>query len=230
MGTVIQFTDYDKKVKKVLVLDAHYRSNCVDSWGMLNKKCSLPNISGSPEYLNLKYSYRTTTPEGAKTYSDEQLNSFTYLPKDPNSAKYNCDTWLKEGENYTDSSEWRVKGVHSVSLARSIKVNGIGCDIPNIQTLARIFCDADTLDSLDPTGSSYSNFLLGSKNSNGTWRLGQKTLSDVQVEWSVRSSSQAYSYYNWEINYQGYIKYQSLVADQEPRIHILPFIPILELS
>ena len=42
----------------------------------------------------------------------------------------------------------------AVHHCRSQVVDGVACDLPNVQELARLFCDALFIDSLDPTAAS----------------------------------------------------------------------------
>lgn len=62
---------------------------------------------------------------------------------------------VKHSENIdVDQDHIYTVYVYAVSKCRSVLVNGTGCNVPNIQQLARIYCDALLLDSMDPTASA----------------------------------------------------------------------------
>lgn len=53
-----------------------------------------------------------------------------------------------------------ISGVPAVRYARSQIINGQGCDIPNIQQMIRIYCDALFIDSIDPTAAANPQLAL----------------------------------------------------------------------
>ena len=148
MGTVMEFND--GKDRKVLVLDAQYRVRDVMMTSKYNDT-SLPNYT---TYKNTNDTYyinggsSATTPSACSSLTDNTLNSLWVNSIDVNTSKYNTDVWLTQPD------------CECATHCRSIKVNGTGCDIPNFQTLLRIFCEGVLLDELDPTVSSYPDLKL----------------------------------------------------------------------
>ena len=150
MGTVIEFNDGQDR--KVLVLDAQYRDyRCRLYTQQEVDITTLPNLNNvdyaghNTVYINGEVSPSVTlSPEVCKTYTDEYLNQ-TFVV-DTNTSRYNTTEILNSG--YAGSA---------VTWCRSQTVDGVGCDVPNIQTLYRIFCDALALDELDPTIGEYSH-------------------------------------------------------------------------
>lgn len=153
MGTIMEFND--GQPRKVLVLDAQYRE--VKKWGTEGyDPTSLQNYD--------KISYLTS---GA-VMTDTEMNSNFSKAIDANTARQNCDTWMTRN-SVTDTVG--ILGVPAVAHARSIVVDEKGCDVPNIQTLKRIFLEADSIDALDPTVAAHRGKALGNMNSNGFWRV-----------------------------------------------------------
>ena len=157
MGTVMEFNDGSPR--KVIVLDAQYRG-----YGMITNDgygidTALPNYqsknSNSTWYINGGSS--STTCAACASVTDATLNSLWASSIDANTSKHNTDVWI----GYSDST--------AAQLARGVKVDGVGCDIPNFQTLMRIYCEAEALDAMDPTVSSYAGNALGSANTNDSW-------------------------------------------------------------
>lgn len=157
MGTVLEFND--GSARKVLVLDAKYRGSGImcDNY----TDTSLPNYSTSNTNGcwdidgDNDYDANSNHPQ----MTDAELNSLWANSIDSNTGKYNTDIWLTQ------------TNPEAANLCRAVKVDGTGCDIPNIQTLMRIFCEANLLDSMDPTVSDYPTNALGDANSNGWWRI-----------------------------------------------------------
>jgi len=166
MGTVMEFND--GQARKAVILDAKYRTKA--QFGTYGKDSSLTNYQSQNKndtwYIN--GGSAATTPDACKTLTDAFLNDMWATSKDQNAAKQNDDVWLTY-EGTTDSQS--ISGVPAVRAAREVKVNGVGCDIPNHQTLMRMYCDADIIDSLDPTVAAYPGNALGSANTNGAWKI-----------------------------------------------------------
>ena len=157
MGTVICFNDGQDR--EVLVLDAKYRTlanlNTYNKEMLLSSKSSI-NVNGNT-FLNGIEDWLYNQSNKFKV-SDTHLNKLWFTTTyDTNTSKYNTDVLI-------DSPA----AIH----CRSINVGGVGCDIPNIQTLMRIYCEAERLDALDPTVSQYSNYAFSEVNPNGWWRPG----------------------------------------------------------
>lgn len=176
MGSVLEY--YDTSYKKIIVLDALYRDflqfgaynyTMTSLTGYTNYNHTQPN----PPYikyshiihgLDESYSYSLDTPP--IQMSDFELNKLWINSIDSKTAKYNCNQWMTRN-TYTDSAS--IKGVPAVNHCRSISINDVKCDLPNIQQLMRIFVEADMIDALDPTLDSNLTKALGLKNSNGFW-------------------------------------------------------------
>ncbi len=145
MGTVIEFNDGQDR--KVLVLDAQYRAR----WQMMT---STSNDTSLPNYISkntnntwyIDGGSSATTPSACASLTDDTLNSLWVNSIDDNTSKYNTDVWFTQPD------------CEAATHCRSITVNGVGCDIPNIQTLMRIYCEGVLLDALDPTVTSYQDF------------------------------------------------------------------------
>ena len=176
MGSVLEY--YDASYKKIIVLDALYRDflqfgaynyNMTSLTGYTNYNHTQPTppyikYSHTIHGLDESYSYSLDIPP--IQMSDFELNKLWVNSIDSKTAKYNCDQWMTRN-TYTDSAS--IKGVPAVNHCRSILINDVKCDLPNIQQLMRIFVEADMIDSLDPTLDSNLTKALGLKNSNGFW-------------------------------------------------------------
>lgn len=147
MGTVMEFNDGQDR--KVLVLDAQYRARKLKMTSS-TKDTKLPNYptSNTNGTLYIDGGSSATTPRDCASLTDATLNSLWVNSIDANTSKYNTDVWLTQPD------------CACATHCRSIKVNGIGCDIPNFQTLLRIYCEGVLLDELDPTASSYRDLKL----------------------------------------------------------------------
>ena len=148
MGTVIEFNDGQDR--KVLVLDAAYRTKAM-MVGYSSTDSILPNYAGSNTngtwYIDGSNS--STSPSVCESLVDSTLNSLWVNHIDANTSRYNTDVWLT------------MTGCDAATHCRSITVDGVGCDIPNFQTVQRIYCEAVNLDALDPTVAEYSSYALG---------------------------------------------------------------------
>lgn len=160
---------------KVLVLDAQYRARKL-------KMTSSYTNTGLPDYPKLNNTNNTpiihgtsssTSPSACASLTDATLNSLWVDSIDANTSKHNTDVWLTQAD------------CECATHCRSIKVNGVGCDIPNLQTLMRIFCEGVLLDELDPTVSSYPDLKLSDWFN--SWKLWSST------EYSTYAIRQMYS-------------------------------------
>lgn len=185
MGTVMEFTD--NKLRMVIVLDAIYRTHL--AWGP-NSDSPLKNYK--PENSSFCLS---------ESMTDAQLNSF--LPfQDAGTSKSNTDA--------LNSSKYPA-----AYFCRQIKVNGVGCDLPNFNTLARIWINRVSLDSIDPTIAQAPNYTLAD------WFFVQNESYQM-----VSSSTEYNEYSQWQIvtngcTYPGHAWYKQLK---------LGVIPVLELA
>jgi hypothetical protein len=157
MGTVICYNDGVDR--EVLVLDAKYRTlgnlNTSRYKELVGKVDNWSNINGNPFLNGVISSYNT--PNRFKV-TDRYLNKLWFdTTYDTKTSKYNTDVLID---------------CTAAQHCRSIKVNGVGCDIPNIQILMRIYCEANRLDGLDPTVTQYATYAFGDVNPNGWWKPG----------------------------------------------------------
>ena len=192
----------DGSPRKVIVLDAQYRgcgaiaSDTTDT--------ALPNYqsknSNSTWYINGGSS--STTCAACASVTDATLNSLWASSIDANTSKYNTDVWI----GYSDSP--------AAQLARGVIVDGEGCDIPNLQTLMRIYCEAEALDAMDPTVSSYTGNALGSANTNGSWYIAGFNYSWSSTEYSSDRCRL--------VGYYGYCGYYY-------KNHLYSVVPVLEI-
>lgn len=156
MGTVMVCNDHGV-TRHILVLDARYRAAKVwaasavtpSSLTQYDLNNSLGNgcINGSNQSNALpNLSDGTTT--------DSYLNNIWASNHDARTSKNNCDIWLSAGGS----------NMTAISYARSVTVNGVGCDIPNMQIAFRISCDSKFLNEMDPTAAQYPSmaFDIGS--------------------------------------------------------------------
>ncbi len=149
MGTVIEFNDGQDR--KVLVLDAQYRVRQMNFSSTGSHSAStLQNYDTYNTNVNwyINGVKSNTTPSACESVTDTTLNTIWVNSIDTNTSRQNTDVWV----TFQDC------GV--AHHCRSITVDGIGCDIPNIQTLLRIFCEGNNLDMMDPTVADYPDLQL----------------------------------------------------------------------
>ena len=180
MGTVMEFTDGTPR--KVVVLDAKYRTKKkFGTYGL-----DMPNLTnyatanthGDWDIDNDgDYDANTNNPQ----MTDAQLNAAWINSIDAKTAKQNCDEWMTK-TSYTDSQS--IVGVPAVQYCRSVTVDGVACDLPNIQTLMRMQCEANAIDALDPTVAQYPTYALGTANTSGFWNFGGTTAAWSSTEYS----------------------------------------------
>lgn len=164
MGTVMEYTDADGVHKKVLILDAVYRSfakissdsTCPSTLTALGDADNNPNI-----YNAVRNTYITGTNPPLQSMSDTFLN--TLWPEgtvDNNSSAYNTQQWLTLASN--------PEAAQAVS---NIKVNGVACQLPNFNVALRMYLDRDAIDALDPTIVDNPTKALGKANPNGIFGM-----------------------------------------------------------
>lgn len=174
MGTVMEFNDGQDR--KVLILDAKYRAKGLMMTSDDETDTSLPNYSqyntNDTRYIDGGSS--DITPSACASLTDATLNSLWANSIDANTSKYNTDVWLTKPD------------CDCATHCRSIKVNGVGCDIPNIQISIRIYCEGVLLDELDPTVSLYPKFKLNHWfNKGALWSSSELSTSEVlAVVWN----------------------------------------------
>lgn len=167
MGTVMEFNDGQDR--KVIVLDAVYRGREIFGCSDYNPT-KIPVTDGPAEYYQLG-----GTVTNSKTFTDDYLNTNMDII-DSLTSKQNCDIWMTFQED-------AYEGLPAIEHCRSILINDIPCDLPNIQTLIRIYCDGDILDEMDPTVADNPRKALGLKNPTGAWSI-DPTSSGMQYVWS----------------------------------------------
>lgn len=136
MGSVMFWNDGIDRL--TLILDASFRGSAVFTSKAVNVS-ALPatNISCGQSFC------ASNVPAGQMT--DAMLNS---VARDPNTSRHNCDVWM------------RYAGMEAVRACRKIGVGGQSCDLPNCQLAARIMCDAEFIDSIDPTAGTNPTLAL----------------------------------------------------------------------
>lgn len=169
MGTVIEFND--GILRKVLVLDAKYRENSIQLSDDTTTDLPLTNYSASNNknnsYLNGSSNLNTNS---SYNITDETLNSLWWT--DDYTSRINTDAWLRKSD-----------GSPAATFCRNIEVEGTPCDLPNFQTLQRIYCEAIHLDQLDPTVTEFSN--LKATKLFASSRVWSSTECDAQYAWSI---------------------------------------------
>lgn len=164
MGTVMEYTDADGVHKKVLILDAAYRSSvkissdstCPSTLMALGDADNNPNI-----YNAVRNTYITGANPPLQSMSDTFLN--TLWPEgtvDNNSSAYNTQQWLTLASN-PDAAQ----------AVSNIKVNGVACQLPNFNVALRMYLDRDAIDALDPTIVDNPTKALGKANPNGIFGM-----------------------------------------------------------
>ena len=138
----------DKGVqKKMLILDAAYRVRG-KTWGAYGTDLSLTNYTNSWFYLGSWNTSTSTNVTNSKTLTDDAINSGMPF-RDTNTARANTNVIMTVSD--TQAAHW----------CREKTIDGTGCDLPNIQQLVRIYCDALFIDSLDPTVAGNPTLSLG---------------------------------------------------------------------
>ena len=211
-GAILKFSDTYIGNMTVLVLWAKYRfhtqfcttGSCGNFTGAPTSY-SRPSGLNAWSYLNMNNSSTASSTTIASTIPDWWLNTFDGIPYDKQSGKKNCDAWLKTSGKYP-----------AIDQCRSLIINGSGCDVPDMRTLTRIYCDAEAIDSIDPTVVDYPGNALGTKNTNGYWWVAKA--SNRHVLSSTRASSTM-----WSLQYTGDVENScSSSADHS-------VVPVLEL-
>lgn len=200
-GTVLIFDDYGEIVY-MLIADAAYRGTAAwDNMYTNNKDAvdtTIPNIS-SISAIKFNGSSSNITTTIASTITDAQLNNLFGSNRDTNTSKQNTDILV-------NSYAYRAP---AANFCRSVVIDGRGCDLCNIQRLARIYCEADFLDTMDSTVSSYPSNKLSN------WKIGGQS--------SAWSSSEVDNLFVWVVTSVGnYTNY--------PKANVLSVIPVQELS
>jgi hypothetical protein len=178
MGTVMEYIDADASKKKVLILDASYRSTGKSaSTSVCPSTLKQIAPSATEDISNaVGNNYVTGFANATRLFmSDSYLNIIWPADKvDSHSSAYNTQQWL---ELATDPA--------AAQYASAITVAGTACQVPNLNVALRIFIEANNLDALDPTLSANATKALGDANPNGFFGIGiNKALATSSIGWS----------------------------------------------
>jgi hypothetical protein len=179
MGTVMEYTDADSIKKKVLILDASYRSTGTSaSTNVCPSTLKQIAPSATEDISNaVANQYVTDSVDTLRLpISDSYLNKVWPADKvDSHSSAYNTQQWL---ELATDPA--------AAQYASAITVAGTACQVPNLNVALRIFIEANNLDALDPTLSANATKALGDANPNGFFGIDAttKSLATSSIAWS----------------------------------------------
>ena len=201
MGTVMTWVDKQGTTHRTLVLDATYRTRL--PWG------NNTNYSNMTDYKNSHYFFVDGTSsdsgrngadwENAVTESaflgakktDAIINAWANYWEDAKTSKEETDLMMTVNSSTSYAAGW----------CRSKLVNGVGCDLPNIQTLVRIYCSMFQLDSLDPTATG--NKYLFTKARSGltyNWGFNEAYHAWSSTEWGTDNSPNQHA---WRVYYYG---------------------------
>ena len=169
MGSVVVWKDKQGVTHNTLVLDAPYRKNL--PWA--NPSNYSFHVNGLIAYSNAWYYYYsvTTSPHKVTDWSatnindyigsyitDEEHNKYSAYFEDVGTSRQNTDNMMA----YAQCSSME----YAAGWCRSQRVNGLACDLPNIQTLTRIWCSIFILDELDPTPDGNKYLFTGKRSTN----------------------------------------------------------------
>ena len=216
MGTVMTWVDKQGKTHKTLVLDAPYRSTKLwaDSSNYdFNVTGLHPFTNGGSRYLDSG----TNTHKSGVT--DASYNSAANATEFPGTSM--TDTYLSGLNGYSEDAgtsksntsaivaDTRIgtNTTYAAGFCRSKKVDGVACDLPNLQTLMRIFCSIFKFDELDPTANG-NKYLFTKARSGNTYNWNMNGATPHVWSSSEYNSARAWSvYHNGEVNYP--YKYRS---------------------
>lgn len=196
MGTVMKWVDKAGTTHNTLVLDAAYRKGL--EWGDIG--VDIPTMTN---YSNPSYSLFTKVDGTAVdtaiagqavsandylpgTFSDSYINNLTNYFEDVGTSRSNTTAIVNTiGQSNTYAAGW----------CRAQTVDGIGCDLPNIQTLIRIYCSIFTFDDLDAsTNNNIFKFTMAKTGNSYNWyftgegRVWASTLINSELSWSLNHS------------------------------------------
>ena len=157
MGTVMVYND--KGVQKaMLILDAQYRAKL--------KYCSSSDYKCLSSYAIPLGAMCGKSGSLGVGHTDASLNSW-FTATDAQTAAYNTNV-LTASTPYP--AAWHC---------RNKTVGGRTCALPNIQQVARIFCDGTLLDRMDPTAASSSYRLANWGSMNDVWASTEYNMSQA---------------------------------------------------
>lgn len=179
MGTVMEYIDADASKKKVLILDASYRSTGTSASNIACPSTLKQLAPSNTEDISnaIGNNYVTGFADATRlSMSDSYLNIVWPRDKvDSKSSAYNTQQWLELAQDPA-----------AAQYASAITVAGAACQVPNLNVALRIFIEANTLDALDPTLSANATKALGDANPNGFFGLEPttKSLATSSIAWS----------------------------------------------
>ena len=145
-GTVLEFVDKSSVLRKIVVLDAKYRST--GKFGTYGTDSTLTNLTSTNGNNN-------TYIDGISKYSIGEFPSITdskintiWTTLDNKTSKQNCDVW----------SGYDTPGVLH---CRSININNTNAEVPNFNASMRIMVESANINLLDPTISEYPQYSIG---------------------------------------------------------------------
>ena len=136
LGSVMCWTDYDGSYRETLILDIAFAKgvqilNRGLLWG-----ADITDVSAITNYSENVFD------SDFDVCDDEWLNN--NLPwYDEHTSKENTDAMM--------SDDFCNKKRYAAGYCRSIEFDGLKCDLPNMQTLIRIWCDRNLIHKLDKT-------------------------------------------------------------------------------
>lgn len=141
---------YDRGIERnTLILDATYRSYKIWSPDCNNTVQGLASCQEGYSYIASDVNEHYSNPDiskqsKAKLFGDSFLDTRLFY-KDVNSGQHNTQCVYEQ----FSSPEYACGWCFSLDAC-----------LPNIQTLVRIFCDAEVIDSLDPTIETHADKAL----------------------------------------------------------------------
>ena len=193
MGTVMRWVDKTGNTHNTLVLDAQYRTAL--QWGGYGTDIpTMTNYTNSYYYLSSGTTTDNATAANTNqantaseflfhTYTDVTINGISSYFEDATSSKVETDKIIAALGDVT---------THAAGYCRNKTVDGVGCDLPNIQILIRIYCSMFTLDEMDASTSNNTyKFTMAKSGNSYNWYFGSygnawsSTEYDSNGAWSV---------------------------------------------
>lgn len=176
MGSVMVWNDNGTE-RETLILDMQYHNQSMNWNSFATGVSGITNYTSTP-FKNQSDNYyilgsSSTTPSDYNGQTDAVLDA-KFNWRDEHTSKENTDA---------------ASTLTAFAFCRNIKVNGVGCDLPNMQTLVRIFCDRATIHSLDSSDTSdrWSSWFDGSY----VWSSSEYSSGRA---WCVRYDGYVYNY------------------------------------
>lgn len=193
MGTVMEWED-NGVTRRTLIVDMAYHTTKT-TYGSATDVADITNYTANPfkegstfqQHFVLGVEDSTTKSYEGQTDAvlDAKLNW-----ADANTSLQNTDALIAEWDSDTYN--------YGANMCRAITVEGVGCDLPNMQTLLRMFCDRAILHQLDKTDTN--NYWT-------TWFNKSDVLTsseyDASVAWNISYSGGVWS--DAKATYQCYI-------------------------